>query len=96
MQVLIPAEYRQSVRWVLNLDAGSFALAAGGAILGFEVLRGHGLLLVRIPEALGIMAVAAVLAFVRWPLDHGDRMLTWGRRAWNYYWRSRKGSAWGE
>ncbi|MCY0885792.1 MAG: hypothetical protein OWV35_07910 [Firmicutes bacterium] len=95
MQVLVPPEYRQSVRWLLNLDAGSFALLVGGAALGFEILRGHGVLAVRVPEALGVLGVGAALALVRWPLDHGDRALTWLARAWAYYWRARRGSAWG-
>lgn len=96
MQVLVPAEYRQAARWLLNLDAGSFAILVGSAAMGFEILRGHGALALRIPEALGLMAMGAVLSLVRWPFDHGDRPMTWIRRAWNYYWRSRRGSAWGD
>lgn len=95
MQVPMPAEYRQAARWLLNLDAGSFAILVGGAAIGFEILRGQGALALRIPEALGVIGIGAVISLVRWPLDHGDRTLTWVRRAWNYYWRSRKGSAWG-
>lgn len=95
MQVPMPSEYRQAARWLFNLDAGSFVLLVGGAAVGFSVLKGAGPLIVRIPESLAIMGVGAVLALVRWPLDHGDRVMTWIRRGWNYYWRSRKGSAWG-
>lgn len=95
MQVLVPAEYRQSARWLLNLDAGSFVLLVGGASLGFEIFRGHGALAVRIPEALVVIGLGAVLALVKWPIDNGDRVTVWMRRAWNYYWRARKGSAWG-
>lgn len=94
MQVLVPAEYRQSVRWVLNLDAGSFVLLIVGASSGFEVIRSHAPLLERIPEAVMLIGLGAALALVRWPFDHGDRLTTWIRRAWTYYWRSRRGSAW--
>lgn len=95
MQVPVPGEYRQAVRWLLNLDAGSFAILVGGAALGFEVFQGRGPLGLRIPEALAIIGVSSVTALARWPWDHGDRVLTWVRRGWDYYWRSRKGSAWG-
>lgn len=96
MQVMIPAEYRQSARWLLNLDAGSFAILVGGAAIGFENLRSHGALFVKIPESLIIVGIAAVLSLARWPLDHGDRPMTWLRRGWDYYFRARRGSAWGE
>jgi len=96
MQVPLPAEYRQAARWLLNLDAGSFVILVGGAAVGFEIFRGHGALIPRIIEAVLIIGVAAVIALVRWPLDNGDRTLTWVRRGWDYYWRSRKGSAWGD
>lgn len=96
MQVLVPGEYRQAARWLLNLDAGSFAILVGGAALGFEVFRSAGALAPRIIEAVLIIGVAAVISLVRWPLDHGDRALTWVRRGWDYYWRARKGSAWGD
>lgn len=96
MQVMVPAEYRQAARWLLNLDAGSFALLVGGAALGFEIVRGAAPLAERIPEAAVVTGIGAVLALVRWPLDHGDRALTWIFRAWHYYWRTKKGSAWGD
>ena len=96
MQVIIPAEYRQSAKWIFNMDAGSFVILVGGAAWGFQVLRGHAPLWERIPEALVLVGVAAVLALMRWPLDHGDRPITWLRRGWDYYWRARRGSAWGE
>jgi len=96
VQVQIPGEYRQATRWLLNLDAASFAILVGSAALGFAVVKSHGALAPRIGEGFGIMAVGAVIALVRWPLDHGDRALTWARRGWDYYWRARKGSAWAE
>ena len=95
MQVPMPAEYRQAARWLFNLDAGSFAILVGSAALGFEIFKGAGPLAARIPEAVGIIGLGAVFALVRWPLDNGDRAMTWVRRGWNYYWRARRGSAWG-
>ncbi|WP_020375094.1 hypothetical protein [Sulfobacillus thermosulfidooxidans] len=96
MQVIVPAEYRHAVRWLFNLDAGSFAILVGGAAVGFEILQGHAPLALRIPEGVAVMGGAAGIALVRWPLDHGDRALTWARRVWDYYWRARRGSAWGD
>ncbi|AEW04065.1 hypothetical protein Sulac_0524 [Sulfobacillus acidophilus DSM 10332] len=95
MQVMVPAEYRQNVRWFLNLDAGSFALLVGGAAVGFSVLKGHAPLAERIPESLAVLGLTIALAVVRWPIDHGDRATTWLRRGWEYYWRAKRGSAWG-
>lgn len=96
MQVQVPGEYRQSARWILNLDAGSLALLIGGAALAFEVFRAAGPLAPRIVEALLIAGVAVTLAVVRWPLDQGDRALTWIWRAIKFYRRPRRGSAWGK
>ncbi|PSR26175.1 MAG: hypothetical protein C7B43_14535 [Sulfobacillus benefaciens] len=96
MQVIVPAEYRQAARWIFNLDAGSFVILIGGAVLGFEIFREHGAIIPHILEAVLIMGTSTVIALVRWPLDHGDRALTWARRGWDYYFRARKGSTWGD
>ena len=96
MQVPVPAEYRQSARWVFNLDAGSFVFLVGGAALGFEILKSSGPFVPHLLEALPLMAVSTALALIRWPLDHGDKAMVWLLRGWNYYWRTRKGSTWGE
>lgn len=96
MQVMVPSEYRQHVRWFLNLDAASFAILMIGAVIAFNVLKGQGPLASRIVEFLGIAGLTVVLAVVKWPIEHGDRLTTWARRAWDYYWRPRRGSAWGD
>jgi len=95
MQVPIPSEYRQSVRLFWNLDIGSFAILVISASVGFQTLHGHAALVIRIPEAIVIMGLGVAFALVRWPLDHGDRLMTWVMRAWRYYWRPKRGSAWG-
>lgn len=93
MQARIPANYRQRFRWIGELDAPSLMALCGGGAVALEVLRGTAPVAVRIPEAVVAGGLGLLLAFGKWPLERGgDRLWTWGKRAFDYYRRPRRGS----
>ena len=95
MTIRIPANYRQSVKWLANLDAGSAVTVIGGAIVGLHTFTGTAPWVLKIPEIVGAGGGGFLLGTVRWPFDlHGDRLTVWMRRAVFYAQRSRMGSAW--
>ena len=89
----IPPNYRQSSKWIGNLDAAS-AIAVGlGVVIAVSVLTGHAPWWEKVPEILVSLAVGLVLGLGRWPMEHGDRPLRWALRAYWYFMRPKRGSA---
>jgi len=95
MTVMIPAEFRYAYRWFGNLDAFSAATGLGLPLFGLHGLLEPGPVGARIATLLVTGGVGVVLGFVRWPLDHGDKAWIWIRRGFDYWWRPRRGSAFG-
>ena len=93
MDVKIPANYRQSFKWLGNLDAPSAIFLGVGVVVSLRTLTGQAPIVEKIPEIAVAMGAAAVFGLVRFPMDlYGDRMVTWLQRAVAFYRRERKAS----
>ena len=93
MDVKIPANYRQSFKWLGNLDAPSAIFLGVGVVVSLKVLTGQAPYVEKIPEIVVTTIVAAVFGLVRFPMDlYGDRSVTWLQRAVAFYRRERKAS----
>lgn len=94
MLVPIPADFRQGVRIVGNLDIPSTVIVGLGALTAMHVITGPAPVPVKGPEAALALAGGVVLGLGRWPLEHGDRLLRWAARAAAYGLRPRWASPW--
>ena len=93
MDVKIPANYRQSFKWLGNLDAPSAIFLGVGVVVSLRTLTGQAPIVEKSPAIAVAMGVAAVFGLVRFPMDlYGDRMVTWLQRAVAFYRRERKAS----
>ena len=93
MDVKIPANYRQSFKWLGNLDAPSAIFLGVGVVFSLKTLTGQAPYIEKIPEIVVAMVVAAVFGLVRLPMDlYGDRMVTWLQRAVAFHRRERRAS----
>lgn len=92
MQVKVPVNYRQSFKWVGNLDASSLLLVGAGGVLAFRVLTSHVPWGIKVPSMVLSVGVGAALGLARWPIEHGDGAFEWGRRLAEYRGRSRRAS----
>lgn len=93
MLTRIPANYRQSFKWLGNLDAISAAFLGGGVIIALKVLTGHAVFGEKVPEIVVALALGAIFGLLRWPMDiAGDRTATWLRRFVDYSRRSKRAS----
>lgn len=81
----IPANYRQSFKWLGNLDAVSAAFLGGGVMVAIKVVMDHASWAVKGPEIVVALALGGIFGLVRWPLDiAGDRTVTWLMRYVNF------------
>lgn len=91
MYTRIPTNYRQSFKWLGNLDAVSAGFLGGGVVIGLSVLTGHGTAGEKIPEIAVALALGAFFGLVRYPMDiAGDRTSTWVMRYVEYRRRTRR------
>lgn len=92
----VPANYRQSAKVLADLDAISGLLVGGGGVIAISVLTGHAPWSLKIPEATISLGLGAFFGLLRWPPERGqgDRMTQWARRAFTYYMRTKRFSAW--
>lgn len=91
MLARIPANYRQSFKWLGNLDAVSAAFLGGGTMVAIKVVMDHASWAVKGPEIAVALALGSVFGLVRWPMDiAGDRTATWLMRFVDYYRRFRR------
>ena len=91
MYTRIPANYRQSFKWLGNLDAVSASFLGGGVIIGLKVLTGTAPWAIKGPEMGVALVLGAIIGLVRWPMDiAGDRTATWLLRFVDYYRRSKR------
>ena len=93
MDVKIPANYRQSFKWLGNLDAPSAIFLGVGVVFSLKTLTGQAPIVEKIPEIAVAMTLAGIFGLIRFPMDlHGDRSVTWLQRAVAFYRRERKAS----
>ena len=90
MQTKVPVNYRQSFKWVGNLDASSLLLVGAGGVLAFRVLTSHSPWGLKAPVVVLSIGLGAALGLGRWPMEHGDGAFAWGRRLAEYRARSRR------
>jgi hypothetical protein len=86
LQVKVPVNYRQSFKWVANYDALSLALTGVGAMFGIKLVMDGGTMPAaeRLPLALAVAGLGAVLGLGRWPIEYGDSAVDWARRLMEY------------
>jgi len=97
LDVKIPANYRQSFKWLGNLDAASTVFLGVGVVISLSTLTGSAPVVEKVPEIAVAMGVAAFFGLVRYPMDlYGDRPVAWLRRAATFFSRGRKGSYFAE
>lgn len=94
MLVPIPADFRQGVRLIGNLDIPSTVIVGLGCLTATHVITGPAPLALKGPEAALALVAGVTFGLGRWPLDHGDRLLRWAARAGAYWMRPRQASPW--
>lgn len=91
MYARIPTNYRQSFKWLGNLDAVSAAFLGGGVIIALKTMTGAASWGVKGPEMAVALALGGIFGLLRWPMDiAGDRTATWLMRIVDYYRRSKR------
>jgi len=85
MQVKMPVDFRQSFKWVGNLDAMSMIFVGGGGLIAVHTFIGSSLplaekFLIAVPS----VGFGALFGLGRWPIEYGDNLVTWAQRFMAY------------
>ena len=85
MQVKVPVDYRQTFKWVGDLDAVSLLFVGGGGVVGLHTLFSASMgFIPRLAIAIVATGLGALLGLGRWPIEHGDGAVMWFRRGFEY------------